>query len=49
VFRFDAAAGTHKAIAAGSTKVTPGTVDAWLKVNINGTLYYVPAYTSMVA
>ena len=46
VFRFDAAAGTHKAVDSGSTKTTPGTVDAWLKVNINGTVYYVPAYTS---
>jgi hypothetical protein len=46
VFRFDAAAGTHKAVDAGTTKITPGGVDAWLKININGTLYYVPTYTS---
>ncbi len=46
VFRFDAAAGTHKAVDAGTTKVTPGGVDAWVKVNINGTIYYMPAYTS---
>jgi hypothetical protein len=46
VFRFDAAAGTHKAVDASSTKTTPGTVDAWVKVNINGTIYYMPAYTS---
>lgn len=46
VFRFDADAGTHKAIDSGSTKTTPGTVDAWLKVNINGTVYYSPLYTS---
>lgn len=44
--RFDAAAGTHKAVDSGTTKTTPGTVDAWVKVNINGTLYYLPAYTS---
>lgn len=46
VMRFDAAAGTHKAVAAGTTKTTPGTVNAWIKHNINGTIYYVPAYTS---
>lgn len=46
VFRFNAAAGTHKAVDSGTTKTTPGTVDAWVKVNINGTIYYLPAYTS---
>ena len=46
IIRFDAAAGTHKAVDSGTTKTTPGTVDAWVKVNINGTLYYLPAYTS---
>ena len=46
VARFDAAAGTHKAVDSGTTKTTPGTVDAWLKFNINGTIYYIPAYTS---
>lgn len=46
VFRFDAAAGTHKAVDAGTTKITPGGVDAWVKVNVNGTIYYMPAYTS---
>lgn len=46
VFRFNAAAGTHKAVDAGTTKTTPGTVDAWIKVNVNGTIYYMPAYTS---
>ena len=49
VLRFDAAAGTHKATVGATTKTTPGGVDAWLKVNINGTLYYVPAYTSTTA
>lgn len=44
--RFDAAAGTHKAIDSGTTKTSPGTVSAWVKININGTIYYVPAYTS---
>ncbi len=46
VMGFDAAAGTHKAVDSGSTKTTPGTVDAWVKININGTVYYMPAYTS---
>lgn len=46
VMRFDAAAGTHKAIDSGTTKTTPGTVDAWMKQNINGTIYYMPMYTS---
>ena len=46
VFRFDAAAGTHKAVDGATTKTTPGTVNAWVKVNVNGTIYYIPAYTS---
>jgi len=46
VLRFPAAAGTHEAVDAGSTKTTPGTVNAWVKVNVNGTVYYIPAYTS---
>lgn len=49
VFRFDAAAGTHKAVDAGTTKTTPGGVDAWVQVNINGTLHYMPCYTSKTA
>jgi hypothetical protein len=44
--RFDAAAGTHKALGVGTTKASPGTVSAWLKVNINGTIHYIPCYTS---
>lgn len=46
VFRFPAAAGTHKAIDAGTTKTTPGTVNTWVKINVNGTVNYIPAYTS---
>jgi hypothetical protein len=49
VMRFDAAAGTHKAVDSGTTKSSPGTVGAWLKININGTLYYLPAYSSKTA
>ena len=44
--KFDANAGTHKAVDSGSTKSSPGTVSAWMKINVNGTVYYVPAYTS---
>lgn len=46
IMRFDAAPGTHKAIDAGTTKTTPGTVDAWRKDNANGTIYYSPMYLS---
>lgn len=46
---FDAAAGTHKAVDAGTTKTTPGTVNAWVKIDVNGTTYYIPAYTSKTA
>ncbi len=49
VFRFNAAAGTHKAVDAATTKTTPGGVDAWVKVNVNGTILYMPAYTSKTA
>ena len=49
VMRFDAAAGTHKAVDSGTTKTTPGGVDAWVKININGTIYYVAGYTSKTA
>lgn len=46
VFRFDAAAGTHVAVDSGTTKTSPGTVDAWVKINLNGTVHYIPSYTS---
>lgn len=46
LFSTDAAVGTHKLLDAGSTKTTPGTVNGWIKINVNGTLYYVPMYTS---
>lgn len=52
VLRFDAAPGTHKALAANAsvavslTSVGPTgaqtTVQGWLKLNVNGTLRYVP-------
>ena len=43
---FPAAAGTQSQVDAGTTKTTPGTVNAWLKVTIAGTVYFIPAYTS---
>jgi len=46
---FDAAAGTHRAVDAGTTKTTPGTVNAWVKIDVNGNTYYIPAYTSKTA
>jgi hypothetical protein len=46
VMQFDAAAGTHKAVDAGTTKVSPGAVDAWVKININGTIHYMAAHIS---
>lgn len=46
VFYFNAAAGTHKCIDAGTTKTSPGTVTAWVKFNINGTIYYGNCYSS---
>jgi len=49
VMRFDAAIGTHKALAAGTTKTTPGAVTGWLKVNVNGTLHFSPLYSSQTS
>jgi hypothetical protein len=49
VFRFDAAAGTHKAVDAATTKSTPTAVDAWIKHNINGTIFYFAGYLSKTA
>lgn len=43
---YDANPGTHKALDSGSTKATPGGVDAWEKVSVNGTIYYRPLFTS---
>jgi hypothetical protein len=49
VMRFDAAAGTHPATIGATTKTTPSAVNAWLKVNINGIIHYMPAYLSTTA
>ena len=46
VMRFNQNAGTHKALDGNTTKTTPGTVDAWMKVNVNGTIMYIPVYSS---
>lgn len=44
--RFDAAVGTHCCLDSGTTKEDTQTVNAWLKYNVNGTIYYCPLYTS---
>ncbi len=49
IMRFDAAIGTHKAVDAASTKTTPTAVDAWIKVNLNDVVGYVPCYLSKTA
>jgi hypothetical protein len=36
----------NEGISAGSTKSTPGTVDKWLTIDINGTTHYLPSYVS---
>jgi len=46
MFRFPAAAGTHSVVDAGTTKVTPGTVNSWIVINVNGVEHYIPSYTS---
>lgn len=46
LFRTDAAAGTHKMVDAGTTKVSIGVVSRWVKYNDNGTVIFIPGYTS---
>ena len=43
---FDAAIGTHKAVNSGTTKVSIGVVTAWVLVNLNGVVHYMPCYAS---
>jgi hypothetical protein len=45
VFRFDANAGTHKAVDSASGFATAG----WIKVNLNGTLTYIPLMSATSA
>jgi len=45
LFRFDAAAGTHKAVDSGTAHPDIDNTDAWIKININGTTHYIPCYT----
>tara|TARA_R110000824_G_scaffold5801_2_gene26698 strand:- start:65 stop:1474 length:1410 start_codon:yes stop_codon:yes gene_type:complete len=45
IFAFDANAGSHKAVDSGSTHPDIDATDAWVKININGTVHYMPAYT----
>ena len=49
LFEFDADAGTHAALGGATTKATPGAVNAWAIVNLNGTLGYMPIYLSKTA
>lgn len=49
VLAFQLGAGTHPAVNSGTTKTTPGGVDAWMVVDVNGTTYYSPLYTSKTA
>jgi hypothetical protein len=49
LLRFDANVGTHKALLTGSTKTTPTGVDAWIPINANGTIMYMPVYASTTA
>ena len=54
VMWFDAAAGTHSAVSAQTGSGTPtlgaasapvtGDPDAWIKINVNGTLMRIPAW-----
>ena len=46
VLHFDENAGTHKAVDSGTTHSGIGTPEAWIKVNINDTIHYLPAYNS---
>lgn len=46
VLSFTLDAGTHPAVNSGTTKTTPGTVDGWMVIDVNGTPYYSPLYTS---
>jgi hypothetical protein len=48
-FRFTQAPAIHKAVDGPTTKTTPSGVDAWIKINVNGTIYYMPAYLSKTA
>lgn len=44
---FNAIAGTHKAIAAGTTPAGQlHTTSGYLKIDINGTIHYIPVYTA---
>ena len=49
VLSFTLGAGAHPAVNSGTTKTTPGTVDAWMVLDVNGTTYYSPLYTSKTA
>lgn len=46
IAKFDANAGTHKAVSGGNSGIL-GTTSGWLKYSINGTLAYSPVYSSI--
>lgn len=43
---FDADPGAHKALDSGSTKTDMNVVAAWVKVNLNGKIGYIPVYAA---
>ena len=43
--QFDANAGSHAAVDSGSAHPDISNTDAWVKININDTIHYIPAYT----
>lgn len=45
LFRTDAAIGTHKMINSGNATTSIGTTQAWLKINLDGVLHYIPIYS----
>jgi hypothetical protein len=46
IFEFDASIANHASIDTATTKSSPGAVTAWIKININGVIHYMPAYSS---
>jgi hypothetical protein len=54
IMRFDAnipagavrGIGEHTALYQATTKTTPGTVNGWMQVNVNGAIFYSPLYAS---
>ncbi len=49
VFRFDSDAATHKCLSGSTAKASASTVNTWVKINVSGSLLYIPAYSSTTA